>query len=117
MVPPMSEQTSAAPGAAQPPLSEYYMKANRLNVKLASTVDAGLIREGRQLASEMIAIVKAKVTDYDDFVRRVKVSEEYSLTESRQVPKTERDLKVLYLRAASLEESAAEAEQRAARRR
>ncbi|MCK6544685.1 hypothetical protein L6R52_02370 [Myxococcota bacterium] len=115
----MSDQaeTAAAPGGAQAPLSEYYSKANRLNAKLASSTDANLIREGRQLAQELFAMVKAKVTDFDDFVRRVKISEEYSLTESRQLPKTERDLKVIYLRAASLEEAAAEAEQRAARRR
>lgn len=121
MVRAMTEQATtpaAAPAAPVPQVntSELYAKANKLNGKLASGVDAGAIREGKQLAGEMIGYVRAKLgAEFDDFVHRVTLSEEYSLTESRQVAKTEKELKSFYLRAASLLEAADEAETRAKR--
>lgn len=98
---------------AEGPISEVYARANGLNAKLASGTDQGLIREARQVAQQITDHIRSRVENYDDFVKRVEVSEEYSLTESRQLEKTEKDMKVLYLRAASLLEAASEAEARA----
>jgi hypothetical protein len=98
-------------------ISEIYTRANRLNAQLASGTTEELIREGRDVARQLIAYVKEHVESFDDFVKRVESSEEFSLTESRQVAKTERELKVLYLRATSLAEAANEAEERANRKR
>lgn len=101
--------------AIEHPISETYTRANRLNAKLASGTSAELIREGRQVADDLVAHVRARVESFDDFVKRVELSEEFSLTESRQVSKAEKELKIFYLRAASLREAANEAEARARR--
>lgn len=98
-------------------IHEAYARANRLAVRLASRHDEASIREARQTAQVLLDHVKANVKDYDDFVKRVKVSEEYSLTESRQVAKTEKELRNFYLRGASLLETIEEAEARSRRRR
>jgi hypothetical protein len=98
-------------------ISEVHTRANRLNVKIATGTGEALIQEARQVAKQLTDYVRTKVADYDDFVKRVELSEEFSLTESRQVAKIEQQLKVLYLRAASLLEAASEAEARGRRKR
>lgn len=94
-------------------IHEAYARANRLAVRLASKHDEATLREARTTAQILLDYVKANSKDYDDFVRRVKVSEEFSLTESRQVAKTEKELRNLYLRGASLLETIDEAVARA----
>lgn len=96
---------------------DLYTQANRLNAKLASVPDGNLVREARDVAKRLLEYVGSKVPDLEDFRRRVALSEQFSLTESRQVPKTERELKVLLLRAETLLETAGEAEVRASRGR
>lgn len=104
----------AAPESA---IHEAYARANRLAIRLASKHDEALLREARQTAQQLLDHVKANIKgDYDDFVRRVKVSEEFSLTESRQVAKTEKELRNHYLRGVSLMETIEEAEARARKR-
>jgi hypothetical protein len=98
-------------------IHDTYAQANRLAVRLASKHDDASLREARQVAEKLIEHVKSNVKSYDDFVARVKVSEEYSLTESRQVPKAEKELRTLYLRAASLLETIEEAEARAKKKK
>jgi hypothetical protein len=99
-----------APG---PSAADLYAEANHLNAKLAISTDSALIATGRKVAQALLEQVAAKLTDFEDFKRRVAISEEFSLTEARQVPKVERELKVQYLRATSLLEAAGEAEERA----
>jgi hypothetical protein len=101
----------------QDAIHDAYVKANRLAIRLASHHDDAVLREGRQVAQQLLDHVKASVPAYDDFVHRVKMSEEFSLTESRQVPKTEKELRNLYLRGASLLEAIDEAEARARKKR
>lgn len=113
---PADAQPAQAAAPAGPPISEVHAEANRLNAKLASSTDSGLIAQARRTAQVLLDHVKSKVADFEDFKRRVDNSEYFSLTEARQVPKTERDLKVLYLRATSLLEAIAEAEERARRK-
>jgi hypothetical protein len=100
-------------------MAEYtpddYAHANRLNAKLATRYEAALVSEARELAGRMLEHVKSKIPDYEAFVERVKLSEQYSLTESRQPEKVEKQMKVIYQRAASLLETAAEAEARSKR--
>lgn len=107
----MSEGT--APGNA---VHEAYVRANRLAIRLASKPEEATLREARSTAQVLIDHVKANAKDYDDFVRRVNVAEEFSLTESRQVAKNEKELRTLYLRAASLLETIADAEARGKKR-
>lgn len=107
----MSEGT-----ASENAVHEAYARANRLVIRLASKPDEATMREARSTAQVLIDHVKASAKDYDDFVRRVKVSEEFSLTESRQVAKNEKELRTLYLRAASLLDTIDEAEARAKKR-
>lgn len=109
----MTETSTSNGQYAGPPISELHAHANRLNAKLASGTSAELIREGRQVAQQLLDYVKAHVASYDEFARRVALSEEFTLHESRQVPKTEREYRVHYLRAMSLLEAASEAEARA----
>jgi hypothetical protein len=96
---------------------EDYALATKLNAKLATSDDPALVTQARELANRMLEHVRGKVTDYEDFVRRVHISEQFSLTESMQVGKTEKELKQIYLRASGLLETAAEAAARANRRR
>lgn len=91
---------------------ELYARANKLSVRLASKSDDALLREAGQLVAGLLEHVRAKVKDFDDFVRRVQLSEEFSLTESKQVPKTEKELRTLYVRAVSLQEAIDEARAR-----
>jgi hypothetical protein len=109
----MATAVEGAEGAIQ----EVYARANRLNAQLASGTSDELIREAREVARQLTEHVKGRVERYEDFVERVASSEEFSLTESRQVAKEERELKVLYLRATSLLEAANEAEERGRRKR
>lgn len=95
--------------------SDDYRQANRLVAELATGRAPENIRQALALADRMIEHVRSQVEDFADFVRRVENSEEFSLTESRQVAKTEKELKVIYLRAISLRETAQEAEARARR--
>jgi hypothetical protein len=98
-------------------IHDAYVRANRLAIRLASKYEDAVLREARQTAQQLLDHVKANVKgDYEDFVRRVKVSEEFSLTESRQVAKTEKELRNLYLRGVSLLETIEEAEARARKR-
>jgi hypothetical protein len=96
--------------------AEDYAKANRLNAKLASRYDPALAAEARELAAKMIEHVKSKVPDFNGFVERVHLSEQYSLTEARQPEKIEKEMKVIFVRAQTLLETAAEAESRARNR-
>lgn len=98
-------------------IHEAYARANKLAIRVASHHDDAVLRDARQVAQLLLEHVKASVPAYDDFVRRVKVSEEFSLTESRQVPKTEKELRNIYLRGASLLEAIEEAEARARKKR
>lgn len=92
--------------------SEDYVRANKINARLASRYDAQLVSEGKALAAKLLEYVKSKVENYDEFVRKVNQSEEFSLHESKQLGKAEKPLKPIYLRAAGLLETIAEAEQR-----
>jgi len=96
---------------------ETYARATKLNAQLATSTDETLIAEARALANGMLEHIRSQVADYEDFVRRVNLSEQFSLTESMQVSKKEKDLKVVYLRAQGLLETAAEAAARATKRK
>jgi hypothetical protein len=93
--------------------SEDYVRANRLNARLATQYDPALVAEARELANRMIEHVKTKVPDYTAFVERVRISEQFSLTEARQPEKVEKEMKVILVRAQSLLVTAEEAEARA----
>lgn len=114
MVPaaPMSETSSDTN-----PISDVYQQATRINAKLASGYDGNLVSQGKRLADELIAHVRGQVDDYDDFVRRVERSEQFSLHESAQVAKGEKELKVLYVRAADLLETIRDVEARKSSKR
>ena len=99
------------------PISDAYQRATRVNAKLASRFDANLVTEGRQLAQQLLDHVRSSVEDYDDFVRRVDRSEEFILHDSAQIDKKQKDLKVLYTRAADLLETISEIEARQSKRR
>ncbi|MEQ8272338.1 MAG: hypothetical protein RMA76_22515 [Deltaproteobacteria bacterium] len=94
------------------PISEAYQRATRINAKLASRYDANLASEGKQLAQQLFDHIKAQVEDYDDFVRRVERSEEFSLHDSAKMGKNESELKNFYVRAADLLETITESESR-----
>jgi len=97
-------------------MSEYspedYAKATKLNAKLAIGYDAHAVTEAREVAGRLIEYVRSKVADFDEFVQKVERSERFSLHESAQLKKQEKDLKVIYTRAAELLTTAAEAQQR-----
>jgi hypothetical protein len=95
---------------------EDYALATQLNARLAVSPDPALIGQAKQVAQKLIDHVRGSVDDFDAFVAKVKRGEEYSLTESLQVTKGDKALRVLYLRAADLLENVAEAEARARRR-
>ncbi len=99
------------------PISEAYQRATRINAKLSSRFDANLVSEGKRLAQQLIDHVRENVDDYEDFVRRVERSEQFSLHDSAQVAKTERELKNFYVRAADLLETITDVENRQSRRR
>src|SRR5258706_3031785 len=92
------EVTAANGHDAGPTPHDLYTRANQLNAKLATSIDPALISEARKVAGALLDHVKSKVTDFADFERRVASSEQFALHESRQVAKTEPDLKVLYNR-------------------
>ena len=96
--------------------SDPYARATQLNALLATSSDKALITEARDLANGMLTHVRESVADYEEFVRRVHLSERFSLTESLQIARTEKDLKVVYMRACGLLETAAEAAARATHR-
>ena len=100
-------------------MAEYseqdYALANKLNARLATSQDPSLVSEARALANQMIDYVRSQVDDYEDFVRRIHLSEQFSLTDSMQVTKKEKPLKLIYLRASGLAETAAEAAARSGR--
>lgn len=84
-------------------------RANQLSVRLADRSPATeTVREAEQIARALLSHVRAEAKDFDDFVRRVERSEEFPLHDSAQVAKTERALKVLYLRAVTLLETVEE---------
>lgn len=97
--------------------SEDYTRATMLNATLATSVDQALVSEARELAQRMLDHVRAQTEDYETFVRRVHLSEQFSLTDAMQVSKKEKELKVIYTRASGLLETAAEAAARAKRAR
>jgi hypothetical protein len=113
----MADPAPTPAGSVDHAISEVYARANTLNTKLATGTSEELIKEARQIARQLTDYIRTQIEDYDDFTKRVELSEEFSLTESRQVAKTEQHLKVLYLRAASLLEAANEAEERSKKRR
>ena len=106
---PAAVEHEAAP---QDIISDAYARATRINARLASRYDANLVSEGRELAQKLLDHVRAEASDYDDFVRRVARSEVFSLHDSAQVTKNERQLKVLYVRATDLLETIEDAERR-----
>lgn len=114
MAEPEVAPTVAGNGSHSP--NELYRQATRLNAKLASKHDPALASEGRRVAEALLAHVRSRVEDYEDFVRRVQRSEEFSLHESAQLSKGEKDLRVHYLRAVDLLETIREAEERAKKR-
>jgi hypothetical protein len=99
------------------PVSQAYARATRINAKLASRFDANLATEGKQAAQTLLDHVRSEVEDFDEFVARVDRSELFSLHDSAQIDKKQKHLKVLYVRAADLLETIAEAEARSAKRR
>lgn len=99
------------------PILDAYQRATRINAKLASRFDANLVTEGKRLAQELLDHVRANVDDYDDFERRVERSEQFSLHDSAQVAKTERELKNFYIRAGDLLETIKDVEARQSKRR
>jgi hypothetical protein len=108
---------SNAAAADENNTAELYARANKLNAKLASSTDAALISEGRKVGGALVEFVRARVQNFDDFVQRVTIADEFALTESRQLAKNERELQRLYMRGASLLEACDEAEQRAQKKR
>jgi hypothetical protein len=88
--------------------TEDYTLANKLNSKLALAPDAQTAAQARDLANKMLDYVKSQVEDYDDFAQRVERAEQYPLTEAAQPKKDEKALKVIYVRASTLLESANE---------
>lgn len=98
-------------------VSELHARANRLNAKLATGIHPPeLISEARGVVDALLDHVRQGVKNYEEFTRKVALSEEFILNEARQVPKAEQPFKVLYLRAVTLLETTNEAEARAARR-
>src|SRR5215471_15436596 len=88
--PPMADQSQTQPpDGVDRAISELHARANQLNTKLATGTGEELIKEARQIARQLTEHIRGKIEDYDDFVKRVELSEEFSLTESRQVAKTE----------------------------
>ena len=108
----MNDTTSPAPASAA---TELYAEANRINAKLSSRYDAALAAKGRQVANQLLEQVKAGVADMPGFVERVDRSELFSLHESAQVEKTEKQMKLLYVRAMDLLETISQSESRAKR--
>ena len=94
---------------------EQYVRANKLNAQLATSSEPQPTAEARELAKTMLDYVRDQVDDYEDFVRRIHISEEFSLTESMQLKKAEKELKVVYQRASGLLETVAEAAARGKR--
>ena len=88
---------------------EDYALANQLNAKLATEPDSQTVAQATELANRMLEYVRGEIEDYDDFVQRVERAEQYCLTDAAQPKKTEKALKVVYLRAKTLLETAEEA--------
>ena len=81
---------------------EDYVLANKLNARLAISPDSQTAAEATALANRMLDYVRSEIEDYDDFVKRVEVAEQYCLTDSIQPKKAEKALKVVYMRAKTL---------------
>ncbi len=97
--------------------SEDYQRATKLNAALATSADPSLVAEARELAGRMLDHIRGEIEDFEGFVRRVHLSEQFSLTEAMQFKKKEKELKVIYTRAQSLSELAVEASVRAKKQR
>jgi len=89
--------------------SEDYALANKLNAKLAVEPDAQTAAQARELANKMLDYVRGEVEDYEDFAQRVERAEKFPLTDAAQPKKAEKALKVIYVRAKTLLETADEA--------
>jgi len=81
---------------------EDYILANKLNAKLAISPDTQTAAEARAVASRMLDYVRGEIEDYEGFVKRVEVAEQFCLTDSIQPKKAEKALKVVYMRAKTL---------------
>ncbi|MBK8013843.1 MAG: hypothetical protein IPK13_21145 [Deltaproteobacteria bacterium] len=92
-----------------------YRRGGHVNLQLASRYDESLIEEARTISARLLDRVKANVDDFDDFARRVERSEEFSLHESAQLSKKEKEFRTVYLRGRALLDAIAEAEARKAR--
>lgn len=91
---------------------EDFARANRINARLATDRDSALIQEGKALAEKMLGYVRSKIEKFEDFEKRVQLSEEFPLHESKQMEKEEKALKLVYLRGKTLLETIREAESR-----
>ncbi|MCB9653798.1 MAG: hypothetical protein H6729_06680 [Deltaproteobacteria bacterium] len=92
-----------------------YRRGGQVNILLASRYDPSLVEEARTLSTQLMERVKKGVEDFEGFEQRVERSEEFSLHESAQLSKKEKEFRAVYLRGRALLDAIAEAEARRSR--